>query len=210
MNQLTFAQRSKELIHAVFFLLMVSGCAALFGWDIHAPGILSQDYFSIIPPEPQRMALYLPSGITRYESTDRGGRFADPQIYHVGEAFKPMIIEGFQQGFDEFVYMETEPTPAIMKRYGIPFVAAVEIRDFHNRVTMKGQALQLVTRISVYDQELNLVEAFEVSGTSDAEKIFSKKGGPEVNLNAAIERNIIATVQHMRDSIRTGTWQQRK
>jgi len=190
-------------------LFIFPSCAALFGWDIHAPGLLSQGYFANVQTLQHRLALYITPGFSSYTSTDRGGRFADPQTYHVGEAYQPMVIEGFQHAFEEFIYVEAEPDPAIMKQYGIPYLAVVETAEFYNRVTMKGQAVELVTRIHILNQDLETVETFEVSGSSDAQKIFSKKGGPEMNLNAALERNITATVQHIHDSLRTGAWQEK-
>lgn len=193
------------ILAALLFLL--PGCAALFGWDIHAPGLLSNAYFTHVPAVPQRIALYIEPALSEYTSTDRGGRFADPQTYHVGEAYQPMIIEAFQHAFEEFIYLEAQPASAIMKQYGIPYLAVVEAAGFHNRVTMKGQTLELVTRVHIFNQDLEAVETFEVSGSSDAQKVFAKKGGPQVNLNAALERNITATVQHIHDSLRTGAWQ---
>ncbi|MBP9866292.1 MAG: hypothetical protein KBC91_07815 [Candidatus Omnitrophica bacterium] len=180
-------------------LLFFSGCAALFGWKIHAPGLLSQDYYSRVVPSQARVALYLPEDVLRYQSTNRGGALADPQTYFVGEAFVPMILEGFQRAFQEFVFFETEPNPVLMRRYGIQRLAVVRIRALKNRVTLKGQAVQLETETRVYNEALEPVAAFESIGTSDAKKVFSKKGGPEINLNFAIENNVTALVQYLQE-----------
>ncbi len=126
---------------------------------------------------------------------------ADPQIYFVGEAFTPMVIEAFQRAFDELVFFEIEPDPQILQHYGITHLAVVQIRTLKNRVTLKGQAVQLETETRVYDQTLQPRITFESVGASDAKKIFSKKGGPEVNLNAAIENNVMAMVQFLQDWI---------
>ena len=194
-----------------FFLpgiFLFAGCAALFGWDIHAPGMMSYGFAQRIQPVNERIALYADPAAWNFQSRDRGSRTADPQTYHVGEAFVPMLIEGFQQAFDEFVFMEVEPTADILKQYGIPRLAVVRIRGFKNRVTWSGEGeLQLFTETIMLDQNLRQIVRFESQGVSDAEKIFAKKGGPEVNLNAAIENNIRAIVQHVQDSLRTGAWQ---
>ncbi len=187
-------------------ILLQSGCARLFGWDIHAPGLLSQNFSEQVHPAKERVALYLSRELLNYRSYDKGGRFADPQIYHVGEAFGPMLIEAFQNGFEEFIYMEVEPVPEILKRYGIPYVVFVQIKDFDNQVTLKGQTLGIKTETIVKDMDLNLVARFESEGTSDAEKVFAKKGGPEVNLNAALENNAASVVQYLQDSISNGVW----
>lgn len=186
--------------------LSFTGCARLFGWDIHAPGILSQDFERRLQPVQQRVALYIDPAVWSFESKNRGGKLADPQTYHVGEAFVPMAIEAFQQGFEEFIFLEIEPTPAILKQYGIPYVTVVRIHSFGNRVTLKGQAVELVTEVAVFDQNMQSLGKLEARGSSDAQKVFAKKGGPQVNLNAAIENNVIATVQYIQDAIRTGKW----
>lgn len=186
--------------------LLLSGCAALFGWDIHAPGILSQNFPFNVKPTPDRVGLYLDPSVWDYISKDRGGRFADPQTYHVGEAYAPMIVEGFQNGFEEFIFFEVEPTSEMIRQYGIQYTAIVRIESFGNKVTMKGQAVQIRTETAVLDHSFQPVARFVSLGSSDAQKIFAKKGGPEVNLNAAIENNIIALVQFMQDSIKTGNW----
>jgi hypothetical protein len=176
-----------------------SGCAHFFGWDIHAPGVLSNNYFTVVAPASGRVALELPEDLEAYRSEDKGGKLADPQIYHVGEAFRPMIIEAFQHSFDEFVLMVAEPTPEIMARYDIPYLVRVRISGFRNDVNLKGQQVALVTETLVFNRRLELVDRFESTGSSAAQKVFAKKGGPEVNLNAAIENNIRAVVQHLQD-----------
>ena len=181
------------------FLLFFAGCARLFGWDIHAPGILSENYARLIRPVDERIALYLPPEVLNFESKDKGSWSADPQTYHVGEAFGPMLVEGFQTGFSEFIFLETPPAPEILERYGIHRLALVRIRDFGNRVTWKGQALTFATEVVVFDSAMKEIDRFEAKGTSASEKIFAKKGGPEVNLNAALENNVRAVIQHLQD-----------
>jgi hypothetical protein len=188
-------------IFLILLFLVQSGCATIFGWSIHAPGILSPSFHEKITPTNQRIALHIPDSLINYQSKNRGGRFADPQTYHIGESFTPMLLESFQYGFQEFILMETSPTPEVMQRYGIPHLVVVGIRDFGNRVTLKGQAVELETMILVYNSNLEYVAAFEAHGTSDAQKVFAKKGGPEVNLNAAIENNLAGTVQFLQDFI---------
>ncbi len=183
----------------LMLILGFTGCARLFGWDIHAPGLLSEGFVTQIAPRRERVALFLSPEILQYQSTDRGGAFADPQIYHVGEAFSPMLLEALQGAFEEFIFLEVEPTPDILKRYGISHLLLVRIKDFRNQVTMRGQALSLVTETAVLDSNMNKVIQFESSGISDARAIFKKKGGPEVNLNAAIERNLLAMLQYLQD-----------
>ncbi len=188
----------------ILLLPLLAGCATLFGWNIHAPGILSAQFAQEVPELDQRVALYLPPQLLTYKSTNRGGKFADPQTYYVGEAYAPMLIEGFQAAFKEFVLVEVEPTPDVLRQYGIPYLVVVGIKDLGNRVTLKGQAVALTTEAVVYDTNLNVLSYFESSGVSDAQKVFAKKGGPEVNLNAALERNIIAVLQYVQDGITTG------
>ena len=183
-----------------------SGCAALFGWDIHAPGILSEKFVHDVAPLQQRIALYLDPSASNYISQNRGSRTADPQTYHVGESFAPMLVEAFQKGFGEFIFLEVEPNPDVMKQYGIPYLAAVRVKEFSNRVTWKGQALALVTETTVLDPSLQLVARFESEGVSDSQKVFAKKGGPEVNLNAALENNAAAIVHYLQDSLGRGEW----
>ena len=186
--------------------LSQAGCARLFGWDIHAPGILSQNFNHQVQPVPSRMALYFPPELLNFQSKDRGGKTADPQTYHVGEALGPMMIEGFQNGFEEFIFMEVEPTTQILKQYSIPYLVVVQIKRFDNNVTWRGQGITLITEAVVLDSDLNIVGRFEARGLSDAEKVFAKKGGPQVNLNAAIENNVLAIVKYLQDSIRTNAW----
>ena len=180
-------------------MVLFLGCARLFGWDIHAPGILSENFTQLVRAVDERVALYLPPELLRYESKDKGSWSADPQTYHVGEAFGPMLVEGFQNGFSEFIFLETRPTPEILARYGIHRLAVVRLKDFGNRVTWKGQSLTLATETAVFDSGMKEIDRFESRGTSASEKIFSKKGGPEVNLNAALENNVRAVVQHLQD-----------
>ena len=81
-------------------------------------------------------------------------------------------------------------------------LVSVRIKDFGNRVTWKGQAVALTTETVILDQNLKAIERFESTGSSDAQKVFAKKGGPQVNLNAAIENNVLATVQSIQDFLR--------
>ena len=192
--------------YLLLLLLFFLGCTRLFGWDIHAPGILSESFERRIQPVQQRVALSIEPSSWPYVSKNRGGKMADPQTYHVGEAFVPMAIEAFQQGFDEFIFLEVEPTAAVLQRYGIPYLAVVRIQSFGNRVTLKGQAVELVTQVAVLDRNLQPLGRLEARGSSEAQKVFAKKGGPQVNLNAAIENNVSATVQYIQDALRTGKW----
>lgn len=187
-------------------IVCFTGCAALFGWKIHAPGILSQEYFSRVSPSQARVALYLAPSSFQYVSRNRGSKTADPQLYFVGESFAPMAVEAFQNAFEEFVLMEAPPTPQIMKRYALPILVAVRIKEFGNKVTWKGQAVSLVTEAAIMDTNLQTLARYEASGSSDAQKVFAKKGGPEVNLNAAIENNVTALVQYVQDGVRTNKW----
>ncbi len=187
-------------------LALQPGCATLFGWDIHPPGMLSVNFVDKVQLMPQRIALYLDPAIYTYESNARGGWTADPTKFHIGEAYAPMIVEGFQQAFEEFIFMEEEPEEAVMKQYGIPYLVMVRIKGFENRMTWKGQGVALTTEAVVLDSQLREIDRFESSGASDVEKVFAKKGGPEVNLNAAIENNIAVLVQYLQDSLRSGKW----
>ena len=180
-------------------LFLNAGCAALFGYKIHAPGLFSDEFSQRIASVNERIALYLPPEALTYQSKDKGGRMADPQTYYVGEALGPMLVEGFQAGFNEFIFLETEPTTDVMKRYAIPRAVVVRVKDFQNRVTLKGQAVGLVTEAVVLDPGLHLLARFESRGTSDARKVFAKRGGPEVNLNAVIENNVLAMIQQLQD-----------
>ena len=187
--------------YLVIFFQM--GCAALFGWDVHAPGILSGNFAYQVSPVHSRVALYLPEEVVKYESTNRGSWSADPQKYHVGEAFAPMLVEAFQAAFDEFILVEAEPTPEILQQYGIAYLAVVRIKDFHNQVTWKGQALGLETETVIFNLQMQTLVRFESHGSSDAEKVFAKKGGPQVHLNAALENTTIAIVQYLQDFVRS-------
>ncbi len=188
----------------IAFLIIFSGCASIFGWDIHAPGVLSNNFFQKVSPVPERVALWMEPGLITYISKDRGGKTADPQTYHVGEAFGPMLIEAFQNGFREFILMEAQPSPAIMKQYGIRWLVSVRIKEFQNDVTWKGQTLRLQTESVVLDPDLKEAARFESSGSSQAEKVFGKRGGPQVHLNATIENTSEALILHLQDLIRTG------
>ncbi len=182
--------------------LFASGCARLFGWEFHAPGILSESFERKIEPIHERIALYLPARTLTYISKDRGGRFADPQTFYVGEALGPMMLEGMQQAFDEFIYLEIEPDREILERYMIPYAVVVRIKQFKNHVDLKGQAVDLITESTLYDQNMNKLVQFDSRGRSDAKKVFRKKGGPEVNLNAAIEQDVLSIVQYLQDWMR--------
>lgn len=186
----------------IALILGLAGCARLFGWDIHAPGLLSESFAAQISPRTERVALFLSPGTMRYQSTDRGGTWADPQIYHVGEAFAPMLLEALQGAFEEFIFLETEPTPDILKRYGVSHLLLVRLKEFRNQVTMRGQMLSLVTETVVLDSDMKTMIQYESRGVSEARAVFKKKGGPEVNLNGAIERNILAMIQHLQDWMR--------
>ncbi len=109
-----------RLLPLALLVLMTSGCAALFGWKIHAPGMLSGNFEQRIQPSRQRIALYLEPSMFSYVSKDRGGKLADPTTFYIGESYAPMILEGFQQAFEEFVYMEAEPTPVLLKQHRMP------------------------------------------------------------------------------------------
>lgn len=185
-------------------LLPFAGCTTLYGWDIHSPGLLSSDFSQDIPQERARLALYIPPGMKSYLSKDKGTRWSDPQTYHIGEAFVPMLVEAFQQGFDEFILMETVPTIAILQQYGIEHLAVVEIKGFENRKDMKGQGLDIFSETTLFDRSLKLKARYETMGSSDARRVFAKKGGPEINLNAAIESNLRSVVLYLQDWVRTG------
>lgn len=200
--------KQKPFFFAVFITLMLSasGCAALFGWKIHAPGMLSGNFEQRVQPAPQRIALYLEPSVFTYISNDRGDKLADPTTFYIGESYAPMILEGFQQAFEEFVYMEAEPTTALLKQHGIPRLAVVRIKSFDNTMSWKGQGVRLVTETLVLDSDLNPLDRFESAGSSDVEKVFAKKGGPEVNLNAALEHNVTAIIQYIQDAAVSGKW----
>lgn len=197
--------RSKTLFQ-VLCLIVFSGCATLFGWDIRAPAVLSQEFLREVSPMPQRVALYIDPSIPGLISKEKGGRFADPQTYHIGDAYIPMLIEGFQQGFTEFVLLESEPSQEVLTRFAIPYLIYVRPKRFANDVTLKGQVLVFDTEALVFDPSLKLLDRFRAEGKSDAKKVFAKKGGPQVNFNAALENNIRAIVLHAQDALRTGRW----
>ena len=186
--------------------VMLSGCATLFGWDIHAPAVLSKRFYERVEPAPQRLALYLDPSLFELISKNKGGRFADPQTYHIGEAYVPIVIEGFQRGFDEFILIEDEPTQEILARYAIPYLVYIRPKVFENDVTMKGQTVAFETEILVFDRDLKLLDRFRTSGKSDSKKVFAKKGGPQVNLNAALENNTESIVLYIQDALRTRRW----
>lgn len=193
---------------AILAAFVCGGCATLFGWDIHAPGVLSEDFYRQVSPAPARVALYLPASLGEAVSKDRGSAMSDPQTYHVGEALRPMLLEAFQHGFEEFVLMEAEPTPERMRAYGIPCLAAVTVTGFDNRKgrPLNRQVVELVTETTVFNDSLEKVVRFESRGRSDARRVFAKRGGPEVNLNAAVENNVLAIVQFLQDGLRAGKW----
>lgn len=181
---------------------LLSGCTAIYGWNIHAPGILSAEFAQDIPQVSKRVALYVPEGQKDYFSTDKGTRFSDPQKYFVGEAFVPMLIESFQSGFSEFILMEAVPTPDIMQQYAIDVLVVTEIKDFKNRKSLPAQGLDLYTETTVFNRDLKLIRRFETRGTSEARGTFAKKGGLEVNLNAAIEGNLREVVLQTQEAIK--------
>ena len=191
----------------MLFLLFFSGCVSLFGWDIHAPGVLSNNFFQKVSPVRERVALWMDPALMMAVSKDKGGRTADPQTYHIGEAFAPMLIEAFQNGFEEFLFMEAQPSPEIMKQYGIHWLVNVRIKGFQNDVTWKGQTLRLRTESVVLNPDLRETARFESSGSSQAEKVFGKKGGPQVHLNATLENTAEAIILHLQDLMRTGKLQ---
>ncbi|MBU9888636.1 MAG: hypothetical protein KTQ49_02045 [Candidatus Omnitrophica bacterium] len=194
-------------ILVILTALSASGCATLFGWDIHAPGVLSQRFYERVAPAPDRVAVYLDPSLFDLVSQNKGGRFADPQNYHIGEAYVPLAIEGFQRGFDEFLLVEDEPTQAMLTQYAVPYLVYIRPRAFNNDVSLKGQILSFETETLVFDKDLRLLDRFQTSGKSDSKKVFAKKGGPQVNFNAALENNIESTVLYIQDAVRTGRWQ---
>jgi hypothetical protein len=188
----------------------LSGCATLFGWDIHAPAVLSQRFYENVEPTPQRVALYLDPSLFGMISKNKGGRFADPQTYHIGEAYVPIVIEGFQRGFDEFILIEEEPTQGILAQYAIPYLVYVRPKAFENDVSLKGQVVAFETETLVFDKDLTLLDRFRTSGKSDSKKVFAKKGGPQVNFNAALENNTESVILYIQDAIRAGRWREAK
>jgi len=191
----------------IAWIIFHAGCARIFHWDIHAPGLLSEKFFPSVEPLEKRVGLYLSPNVFAYQSQDRGGRFADPQTYHIGEALGPMVLEAFDYSFREFIFMEVEPHAEIMKQYGIAYLVVLQMKDFKNRVTLKTQKSSVVLDAEVYDTELNFLARFYATGESEAPKVFAKKGGPEVNLNAAIENAITSLIYYIHDSVRQQSWQ---
>ena len=178
------------------------GCTAIYGWNIHAPGILSTEFARDIPQISRRIALYVPEGQKEIISKDKGTRFSDPQMYYLGEAFVPMLIESFQTGFSEFILMEAVPTPDLMQKYGVDALVVTEIKDFKNRKTLPAQGLDIYTETTVFNRDLKLLRHFSTRGTSEARGTFAKKGGLEVNLNSAIEGNLRETVLQAQDVLK--------
>lgn len=199
-----------HLLQGMTCALMLSGCATLFGWDIHAPALLSQRFYERVEPAPQRLALYLEPSLPRLISQNKGGRFADPQTYHIGEAYVPILIEGFQQAFSEFILLEEEPTQEALAQYAVPYLVYVRPKGFKNDVSLKGQVVAFETETLVFDKDLGLLDRFRTSGKSDSKKVFAKKGGPQVNFNAALENNTESIVLYIQDALRTGRWQKEK
>jgi hypothetical protein len=184
-----------------FGLVFFAGCAAIYGWNIHAPGLLSSEFARDIPPVQKRVALYIPEGQKEFISKDKGTMWSDPQTYYIGEAFVPMLIEAFQSGFSEFILMEAVPNPDLMDRYQVDALVVSEIKGFKNRKTLPAQGLDLYTETTVFSRDLKLIRRFEARGTSEAKGTFAKKGGLEVNLNAAIEGNLRETVLQVQEAI---------
>ena len=198
---LCVVHRARRVL-SLFFMLIAVGCTAIYGWNIHAPGILSNEFARDIPQTSHRVALYVPEGQKEFISKDKGTRFSDPQAYYVGEAFVPMLAEAFQSSFSEFVLMEALPTPAMMKQYGIETLVVSEIKDFKNRKTLSAQGLDLYTETSLFNSDLKMIRRFEARGTSEAPGTFAKKGGLEVNLNAAIEGNLREVIAQVQDALK--------
>ncbi len=199
---LRLAAKLFSAFYAGSMLVILSSCTAIYGWNIHAPGILSAEFAQDVPQSPHRVALYVPEGQKEIVSKDKGTRLSDPQAYYLGEAFVPMLIESFQSGFKEFVLMEAVPTPEIMRQYGIETLAVCEIKDFKNRKTMKSQGLDIYTDTTLFNPDLKLVRRFEARGTSEAPGTFAKKGGLEVNLNAAMEGNLREIVMQVQEALK--------
>ena len=189
-------------LSALLCSLCLAGCTAIYGWNIHAPGILSGEFARDIPQASKRVALYVPEGQAEIVSKDKGTRLSDPQTYYLGEAFVPMLIESLQSGFTEFILMEAVPTPDLMSRYGIDALVVSEITGFKNRKTLPAQGLDFYTETTVFGRDLKLLRRFESRGTSEARGTFAKKGGLEVNLNAAIEGNLRETVLQVQDALK--------
>ena len=58
--------------------LALTGCARLFGWDIHAPGLLSESFSTQVSYRHERAALYLPPSVMRFQSKDKRRPSAHP------------------------------------------------------------------------------------------------------------------------------------
>jgi hypothetical protein len=199
-----------QIVACVLCVGTLSGCATLFGWDIHAPALLSQRFYERVETAPQRLALYLDPALFKLISQNKGGRFADPQTYHIGEAYIPIVIEGFQRGFSEFILIEEEPTQQVLKQYAIPYLVYVRPKGFENDVSLKGQKVAFETETFIFDTDLTLLDRVLSSGKSDSKKVFVKKGGPQVNFNAALENNVESIVLYLQDAIKTQRWHEVK
>ena len=116
-----------------------------------------------------------------------------------------MLIEAFQTGFDEFIFLEAEPSKDLLKQYAIPYLVVVRIKSFNNEVSWSGQALSVTTDSVIFDSDFTVIDRFESVGTSDVKRVFSKKGGPQVNLNLAIENNIMSIMEHVQDILKQRT-----
>ena len=88
-----------------------------------------------------------------------------------------------------------------MQQYGVSHLAVAEVTGFKNRKNLKGQGLDLYTETTLFDHNLKLISRFQTRGTSEARGVFAKKGGPEVNLNAAIESNLRNVVLMIQDEV---------
>ncbi len=95
----------------------------------------------------------------------------------------------------------------MLERYAIPYLVYVRPKAFENDVSLKGQVVAFETETLVFDKGLVLLDRFRTTGKSDSKKVFAKKGGPQVNFNAALENNVESVVLYIQDAIRTGRWQ---
>lgn len=197
-----FKKRQKVAGATLVGLVLLAGCTAIYGWNIHAPGLLSSEFARDTPSLQKRVALYVPEGQKEFISKDKGTMWSDPQTYYLGEAFVPMLIESFQSGFSEFILMEAIPSPDLMSQYEVDALVVSEIKDFKNRKTLPAQGLDIYTETAVFDRNLKLIRRFEARGTSEARGTFAKKGGLEVNLNAAIEGNLREIILQVQDTIK--------
>jgi len=48
----------KKRVAWAILICCLTGCTRLFGWDVQAPGILSESFFQQITPGSERVALY--------------------------------------------------------------------------------------------------------------------------------------------------------